>query len=269
MAATAGERPRKIVERERKKSERDERKRVTSPAAVEAAASRVQALQGRTRLRRFIYENALSLAALVFFLISMSGLVLAGQRAQNEDQKQHGQPPVGIAEYVTSGHFVEAIGENWESAFLELSIFVLLTRFLYQRGSSESKAIEEPEAVDQDPREARDDPRAPWPVRRGGMWLTLYENSLSGVLILAFVGSFALHAAGGAAKYNENQREHGGAPVSTVEYLGTSQFWFESFQNWQSEFFSVGVIAILTIWLRQRGSPQSKPVAAPMDDTGE
>ena len=269
MTTTASKRARKTAEDARKESDRDQRKRVTSPAAVEAAAARVESLERRTGLRRFLYENALSLVAFGFFLVSMSGLVLAGHREYNEDQKQHGQPAVGVAEYVTSGHFAEAIGENWESAFLEMTIFVLLTRFLYQRGSSESKAIEEPEAVDQDPRDERDDPKAPWPVRRGGMWLTLYENSLSTVLLLAFVGSFALHAAGGAAKYNENQRAHGEATVSTIGYIGTSQFWFESFQNWQSEFFSVGVLAVLTIWLRQRGSPQSKPVAAAMDDTGE
>jgi hypothetical protein len=269
MATTASERAKKIAEDARKESERDERERVKSPAAVDKAASRVDALERRTGIRRIIYENALSIVALGFFLVSMVGLVLAGHRQYNDDQQQHGQPTVGIAGYVTSGHFAEAVGENWESAFLEMTIFVLLTRFLYQRGSSESKGIEEPQAVDQDPREARDDPDAPWPVRRGGMWLKLYENSLSTVLLLAFVGSFALHAAGGASKYNDSQRAHGEQTVSTIGYVGTSQFWFESFQNWQSEFFSVGVLAVLTIWLRQRGSPQSKPVAAPMNETGE
>ena len=268
MATRANERARRTAEKAGKESERDERKRVTSPAAVEEAAARVSALERRSGLSRFIYENALSVVAFGFFLVSMIGLALAGHREYNADQRQHGQPPVSVGGYVTSGHFAEAIGENWESAFLETTIFVLLTRFLYQRGSSESKGIEEPQAVDQDPREARADPRAPWPVRRGGVWLALYERSLSGVLLLAFMASFALHAAGGAAKYNENQREHGEATVSTIGYIGTSQFWFESFQNWQSEFFSVGVLAVLTIWLRQRGSPQSKPVAAPMNETG-
>jgi len=101
------------------------------------------------------------------------------------------------------------------------------------------------------------------------MWLTLYRNSLSGVLLLMFVLSVWLHAAGGAAKYNESQRAHGEDTVSTIGYIGTSEFWFESFQNWQSEFFSVGVLALLTIWFRQKGSPQSKPVAASTEDTGE
>ena len=262
MASITRARAREIVERERKRGERDEKQRVTSPSAIEAAAKRVQAVEGRSGIRRFLFENALSIVALTFVVVSLTGLVFAGQHEYNEDQRQHGQPSVGVRAYITSGAFIEALGENWESAFLEMGIFVLLTRFLYQRGSSESKNIEAPETTDEDPREAHDDPEAPWPVRRGGIWLKLYENSLSGVLLALFVASFALHAIGGSKKYNENQLDHGGTTVSAVGYVGTSQFWFESFQNWQSEFLSVAVLSLLTIWLRQRGSPQSKPVAA-------
>jgi hypothetical protein len=150
-----------------------------------------------------------------------------------------------------------------------MGLFVLLTAYLYQRGSSESKPIEEPDAVDQDPREARDDPGAPWPVRRGGLWLALYKRSLGAALLILFAISFAAHAVGGAMAYNDEQVEHGGATVSVAGYLATSQFWFESFQNWQSEFFSVAVLVLLSIWLRQQGSAQSKPVAAPTHDTSE
>jgi len=267
--APASTRSRKVTEQATKESERDERTRVHSPSAKREATKRVEELDRRTGLHRFLYENALTIVAFAFFAVSMVGLALAGRSAYNEDQRQHGESRVSAVGYLTSGHFMEAIGENWESAFLQMGVFVLLTRFLYQRGSSESKRIEESEAVDQDPREAKDDPKAPWPVRRGGMWLTLYRNSLSGVTLLMFALSVALHAAGGASKFNENQRAHGEPTVSTIDYMGTSQFWFESFQNWQSEFFSVGVLALLTIWFRQQGSPQSKPVAAPMDDTGE
>jgi uncharacterized protein DUF6766 len=267
--ATKAARAREAAKRAGKRAEQDERERAGSRSAVAEATKRVATLEQRTGLRRFIFENALTLVAFAFFTVSMVGLVLAGRQAYNEDQRQHGQSTVSIAGYLTSGAFMEATGENWESAFLQMGVFVLLTRFLYQRGSSESKRIEEPEAVDQDPREARDDPDAPWPVRRGGMWLALYRNSLSGVTLLMFLLSFALHAAGGANKYNESQRAHGGETVSVLGYIGTGQFWFESFQNWQSEFFSVGVLALLTIWFRQQGSPQSKPVAAPTHDTGE
>jgi len=260
---------RKVVDQATRESEREDHKRAHSASVVQEATKRAQELQRLSGLERFVFENALTIVALAFFAVSMLGLVMAGQSAYNEDQRQHREPTVTVAGYLTSGHFMEAIGENWESAFLQMGVFVLLTRFLYQRGSSESKRIEEAEAVDQDPREARNDPKAPWPVRRGGMWLTLYKNSLSGVLLLLFALSLWLHAAGGAAKYNESQRAHGEEIVSAIRYIGTSEFWFESFQNWQSEFFSVGVLALLTIWFRQKGSPQSKPVAASTEDTGE
>ena len=266
---TTSSQARKVVEQATREAERDEHGRAHSASAVREATKRVQELKRLTGLERFLFENALTIVAIAFFVVSMLGLVMAGHSAYNEDQRQHGGPAVSVIGYLTSGHFMEATGENWESAFLQMGVFVLLTRFLYQRGSSESKRIEEAEAVDQDPSEARNDPDAPWPVRRGGMWLTLYRNSLSGVLLVMFALSLWLHAAGGAAKYNENQRAHGGDTVSAIGYIGTSQFWFESFQNWQSEFFSVGVLALLTIWFRQKGSPQSKPVAAPTDDTGE
>ena len=267
--APASTRTRKVAEQATRESERDERARVHSASPMREATKRVEELKRRTGLNRFLYENALTVVAFAFFAVSMVGLALAGRSAYNEEQQQHGESSVSAVGYLTSGHFMEAIGENWESAFLQMGVFVLLTRFLYQRGSSESKRIEEVEAVDQDPREARDDPEAPWPVRRGGMWLTLYRNSLSGATLIMFALSVALHAAGGASKYNENQRSHGEPAVSTIGYMGTSQFWFESFQNWQSEFFSVSVLALFTIWFRQQGSPQSKPVAAPMSDTGE
>ena len=260
---------RKVVDQATRESEREDHERAHSASAVREATKRAQELRRLSGLERFVFENALTIVALAFFAVSMLGLVMAGQSAYNEDQRQHREPTVTVAGYLTSGHFMEAIGENWESAFLQMGVFVLLTRFLYQRGSSESKRIEEAEAVDQDPREARNDPKAPWPVRRGGMWLTLYKNSLSGVLLLLFALSLWLHAAGGAAKYNESQRAHGEEVVSAIRYIGTSEFWFESFQNWQSEFFSVGVLALLTIWFRQKGSPQSKPVAASTEDTGE
>ena len=267
--ATSTARAKGIAKKAGRRAERDEKERSSSESAVREATKRVQELERRGSVSRFLYENALTIVAFAFFVISMVGLVFAGHDAYNADQRQHGQAPVGLSAYLTSGHFLEANGENWESAFLQMGVFVLLTRLLYQRGSSESKRIEEPEAVDEDPREAQDDPEAPWPVRRGGMWLTLYKNSLSGITLLFFALSFALHAVGGAKKYNENQQSHGDQTVSVIGYIGTGQFWFESFQNWQSEFLSVGVLALLTIWFRQQGSPQSKPVAAPTNDTGE
>ncbi|MBV9880124.1 MAG: hypothetical protein JO180_06480, partial [Gemmatirosa sp.] len=110
---------------------------------------------------------------------------------------------------------------------------------------------------------------APWPVRRGGFLLWLYSNSLSIVFAVLFLLSFTVHGIKGAEEYNEEQREHGQPAVTVTQYMTSSQFWFESFQNWQSEFLSVGALVLLSVWLREQGSPQSKPVAAPHGETGE
>ena len=268
MPTDALDEARTTVDRTIAQARDDERER-TAGFATRAAVKRTAALHRKSGLARFVYENGLSLVATALFLIAFVGQVLTGRAVYNDDQVEHGQSPVSLTEYLTTGAFIEATTENWESEFLQMGLFVVLTIFLYQRGSSESKKIEEPEAVDQRPEEARDDPEAPGPVRRGGTALLLYKHSLSLTLFALFLASFALHAIGGAKDYNEEQEQHGGEPVSTLGYLATSRFWFESFQNWQSEFMSVAVLVLLSIWLREQGSPQSKPVAAPHSDTGE
>src|SRR5688572_2708317 len=237
-----------VVREARERAERDEHERRRSPSVEKAAEKRVTTLRARGRVGRFLFENSLSIAAIAFFVVSLAGQVLAGHRAHNEEGREHGQPAITLTAYLRSGDFVEATAENWESEFLQMGLFVLLTAFLYQRGSSESKTIEEPDAVDQDPREAKIEPDVPWPVRRGGLWLSIYRRSLGGALLLLFVVSFAAHAVGGAMEYNEEQREHGGTTVSVTQYMATSRFWFESFQNWQSEFFSVAVLVLMSIW---------------------
>jgi hypothetical protein len=163
---------------------------------------------------------------------------------------------------------VEATFENWESEFLQMGMYVVLTAYLVQKGSSESKPLDRPSPQDADPRATEPAADAPWPVRRGGWVLTVYENSLAGMFFLLFALSLTLHAAGGAAAYSANQTAHGGAPVTFWEYLGTSQFWFESMQNWQSEFLAIAVMVGASVYLRQRGSAESKPVAEPHDATG-
>jgi hypothetical protein len=259
---------RKTVERSEREAEARDKER-TAGSATREAVKRARRRQGRTGLRRFLFDNGLSLVAFGLFVLSLVGQILTGAAHHNEERQDHGRPPVALNEYLTSGAFWEPTAENWESEFLQMGLFVVLTVFLYQRGSSESKRIEEPEAVDQRAEEGRGDPDAPRPVRAGGFALTLYKHSLSLTLFALFLVSFAVHAVGGASEYNEEQREHGGAPVSTLGYLATSRFWFESFQNWQSEFLAVGVLVLLTIWLREQGSPQSKPVAAGHEETGE
>jgi hypothetical protein len=145
---------------------------------------------------------------------------------------------------------------------------VLLTVCLRQKGSPESKPLESQETVDEDPRDWPAGPQAPWPVRRGGVWLTVYAHALTIALCLLFVGSLGLHAVGGVRESTADQLAHGQAPASLVGYLGSSTCWFESWQNWQSAFLSLAVMIVLSVFLRQRGSPESKPVHHPHGETG-
>lgn len=218
--------------------------------------------------RRWLWENSLSLVLVSLFLSLWILQSIAGHLAYNDDRRDHGEPEIGYGAYLTTGHFLEATSENWESEFLQMGFYVLLTIFLRQKGSAESKKPYGQERVDEDPRHVRHREDVPGPVRRGGWLLLLYENSLTGVLFLLFFVSFALHAVYGAVEYSEEQLAHGGLPVSTADYVISPRFWFESFQNWQSEFLAVLAIVVLSIFLRQRGSPESKPVAAPHHETG-
>jgi hypothetical protein len=220
-------------------------------------------------MRRFLRDNGLSLTVFGLFITFLLGQTVTGHLTYNADREDHGEPPLSYVEYLLSGANLEATAENWESEFLQMAMFVLFTAFLYQRGSAESKDPDKNEAVDRDPRQSRNKRDAPWPVRRGGWVLRLYENSLTIAFFLLFAISFTLHAAGGARKFNEEQMEHGGKTVTTLEYMGEPQFWFESFQNWQSEFLALGAMAVLSIFLRQRGSAESKPVDAAHSDTGK
>jgi|SRR5688572_20435244 len=219
--------------------------------------------------RDVLRNNGLSLVWFGLFLVFLMGQVLTGHRVHSQDALQHGDSPDPLGSYLTSGHFGEALFENWESEFLQMMLFVVLTAFLYQKGAAESKDPEkDEEPVDEDPRKHRKDPDVPGPVRKGGLALKLYENSLSLVLGTLFLASLALHALTGVEEYNSELRDHGEPAVSVFGYAGSSQFWFESFQNWQSEFLAVGALTVLSIWLRQRGSPESKPVHAPHSKTG-
>jgi hypothetical protein len=213
--------------------------------------------------------NGLSIVLAVLFLACLVGHSLAGWRFNNEERVQHGRPALTYGEFVQSGEFVESVAENWESEFFQMAFYVVLTVFLRQKGSSESKKLDEKEAVDDDPEKHRKDRKAPGPVRAGGWRLALYKNSLSLAFVGLFLVSFVAHAAGGARAFNDDQSEHGsGQRVSWAGYMATSRFWYESFQNWQSEFLAVLSIVTLSIFLRQYGSPESKPVHAPHDATG-
>ncbi|MFW0785289.1 DUF6766 family protein [Gordonia sp. CPCC 206044] len=215
-----------------------------------------------------MHNNGLLIACLGLFAVFFLGMVVSGWHVYNQEQLSHGDAAVSLVGYLRTGEFVEATFENWESEFLQMGMYVVLTAFLYQKGSSESKPVDTPAPQDVDPRTQRDQPGAPWPVRRGGWVLVVYENSLSIVFFLLFGLSLILHALGGARAYSEEQQQHGEAAVSVWRYLTTSQFWFESMQNWQSEFIAVAAIVVLSIVFRQRRSAESKPVADPHLTTG-
>ncbi len=220
-------------------------------------------------MRRFLREHSLSIVSLTAFLVIwLAGQTWAGHRSYNEEQRSHGEPTVSFGEYLTSAHFGEATFENWESEFLQMGVYVLLTAWLVEKGSAESKPPEGDPKLDEDARNHQHDPNAPWPIRHGGWSLRIYEHSLSIALLAVFALAFTGHLITGAHEFNAEQLAHGQSQISTIQYLFRSQFWFESLQNWQSEFLAVGSLVILSVYLRQRGSPESKPVHAPHQATG-
>jgi hypothetical protein len=213
-------------------------------------------------------EHGLLLANSALFVFFLVGMIISGADNYSQDQLAHGQPAVSITQYLGTGEFLEATFENWESEFLQMGMYVILTVFLFQKGSSESKPMEGDAPQDEDPRDAKVKKATPWPVKRGGLILKLYEHSLSILFLLLFLASLTLHAIGGAEEYNSEQETHGQPGVTLLGYLATSRFWFESFQNWQSEFLAVAVLVGASVYLREKGSPESKPVAEPHYETG-
>jgi hypothetical protein len=217
-------------------------------------------------LLRLLYENSLLLFVTLLIILALAGQLFTGWHDYNEELKQMERAPLTLSEYFQSGHFIEATFENWESEFLQMGLYVVLTVWLRQRGSAESKKLYEKEEVDQEPDPNK--PDAPGTVKRGGWVLKLYEHSLSLAFLFLFLGSMYLHALGGAEVYNIEQAHEGEPLISVWGYLKTSRFWFESLQNWQSEFLSIVSIVGLSIFLRLKGSPESKPVDASHAETG-
>jgi hypothetical protein len=215
-----------------------------------------------------LYRNSLSIVLFSVFALTVVGQVLAGWKALEHELAFDGLPRLSLLDYLNTGHFRSALFENWESEFLQLSAYVLLTIFLRQKGSPESKDLEGEAEQDADPREAQADPHVAGSIRKGSIVRWLYANSLGLALGLLFVLFFVLHLLGSTQLANEEAARKGQPAITIVENLSESQFWYESFQNWQSEFFAVGVLIVLGIYLRQRGSPESKPVTATHDATG-
>lgn len=220
------------------------------------------------RIKVLLRHNALSLVLIGLFLVMVLAQIYFGRIAYNEERLLRGQQAVHLLAYLQSGHFIEALFENWESEFLQMGAFVLIAVKLRQKGSTESKPFVDDFDGDDDPREEKYNPRAPWPVRRGGWVLAVYEHSLSLAYGLLFALSFVMHAVGGRMLGNEERLAHGQPAQTLLQFASSSEFWFESFQNWQSEFLAIASVVIFTIFLRERGSPQSKPVAAAHSRTG-
>jgi hypothetical protein len=214
-------------------------------------------------MKRFFRRNGLSLVLGVLFLGTyLGGQLLTGWQVHNEERAEHGEPALPLPAYLASAHFLEATTENWESEFLQMFVYVYITAFLFQKGSAESNDPDQPEET----RPVTTD--SPWPVRKGGLWRALYAHSLSLAFAALFLLSFGLHAIGSTRLENEERARRGEAPVSLGRHFAGSKFWFESFQNWQSEFLAIGSMVVLSIFLREKGSPESKSLEAPHAETG-
>lgn len=217
--------------------------------------------------KRFLVNNGLVIFMFSSFLVFIVGMSIAGHHDQNQELLDHGLAAQSYGSYLASGEFVEAVFENWESEFLQMAALVIATIFFFQRGSADSKRLRGKEPVDTHSRYSIIHATT-FKGRVKSVGRALYSSSLSLALIALFLISFALHALGGVEAYNQESLMHGGQTISTIAYIGTSTFWFESLQNWQSEFLAVGTLLLLSVYLRQRGSPESKPIGENNQRTG-
>jgi hypothetical protein len=221
-------------------------------------------------VRRFLKSNGLSVVFLLLFLAAVVGQAIAGHADFNEDQDRHGDPRISLGRYLVSSSFGVGVMENWQSEYLQFTLFVLLTVWLLQRGSPESKELGK--AGLESDQEQRVGPYAqqnsPGWAKVDGIRRTIYENSLLLVMGTIWIGTWLAQSLTGVVEYNTQRLDHQQDPVGWWHYLGTADFWERTLQNWQSEFLAVGSMAILAVYLRQRGSPESKPVGAPHGATG-
>jgi hypothetical protein len=221
-------------------------------------------------MRRFLRDNSLSLFFLAIFLAALVGQAIAGHVLHNEEAITHHGEQLSFWRYITSSDFGNAVMENWQSEYLQFMLFMLFTVWFLQRGSPESK---EPDKVgpesDRDQRIGRHATEdSPLWARTGGWRTALYSNSLLITMALIFIGSWFAQSVTGWTEFNAEQADHGEPSLSWLSYLGSAHFWEATLQNWQSEFLAVGSFVALTVFLRQRGSPESKPVGAPHEATG-
>ena len=221
-------------------------------------------------MRTFLKHNGLSIFFLVLFVGALAGQAVAGHADFNEDQLRHNDPTMSFGRYVVSSEFGVAVLENWQSEYLQFTLFIMTTVWLLQRGSPESKELHKAgRESDKDQlvgKHARED--SPRWAKLEGLPRAIYENSLLIVMAAIWIGSWFAQSVTGVSEYNADRLDHNQLTVSWFEYLGRPDFWEKTLQNWQSEFLAVGSMAILAVYLRQRGSPESKPVGSAHDATG-
>jgi len=221
-------------------------------------------------MRRFVKHNSLSLAFLGLFLAALVLQAIAGHADAGEDADRHGEPRMSLGRYLVSSEFWTAVMENWQSEYLQFTLFILLTVWLVQRGSPESKEIDRAgrESDEQQKVGPHAETDSPLWAKVGGIRRTLYENSLLLVMGTIWLGTWFAQSVTGVTEYNGERVDHDQQPVSWAAYLVRPDFWEKTLQNWQSEFLAVGSMAIFAVYLRQRGSPESKPVGSPHHKTG-
>ncbi|MEA2144156.1 MAG: hypothetical protein QOI64_2586 [Solirubrobacteraceae bacterium] len=221
-------------------------------------------------MRRFWRENSLSIVFLTLFLGALAGQAFAGWNEFNNEATSHHQDTIALGRYLLSSSFGNAVMENWQSEYLQFTLYILLTVWFVQKGSPESKELgkagtesDEDQLVGEHAR-----PDSPAWARARGARLWLLSNSLVLVMATIWLGSWTAQAVTGWSDYNSDQLVHGEPALSLWQFVGTAHFWEATRQNWQSEFLAVGSMAVLAIYLRQRGSPESKPVGSPHAVTG-
>jgi hypothetical protein len=221
-------------------------------------------------VRAFLRNNSLSIVFMLLFLAALCGQAIAGHAEFNADADSEGDPRISLARYVVSSDFGSAVMENWQSEYLQFTMFILLTVWLLQGGSPESKKLEKPGRESDEEQKVGEhaEQRSPKWAKVAGLRRTLYENSLVLVMGMFWLGTWIAQSITGVAQYNADQLDHHQDAVSWSAYITTGEFWDNTLQNWQSEFLAVGSMAILAVYLRQRGSPESKPVGAPHTSTG-
>jgi hypothetical protein len=219
---------------------------------------------------RFVRENSLSIFFLAIFLASLVGQAIAGHAQFNHDQILHHGDAISFGRYLTTSQFAADVAENWQSEYLQFTLYIVTTVWLLQRGSPESKPLDSAggESDEKQKIGRYADDRSPRWARTGGWRTRLYSNSLLVVMTTIWLLSWLAQSIAGASAYNAEQLDHQAATLSWVGYLGSSDFWDRTLQNWQSEFLAVGSMAVLSIYLRQRGSPESKPIGAGHEATG-